>query len=243
MTGTHPHLVHDGARDDESTIRVGERVSALGDGYTVFLGSLVLVDDVVLGADENTRGSIKLLRRARLSSRYCTYHDMSVEPCIEVEGRTLNEQVRSRVSRLAPLSNDVIQSQIELVVRQHLYPHLVSYRVTLYNGSTHLLCGVECLASRILICVSVIHLERSKQRVLESDVDTDHGVDDGSLLVRLERGGDGEVCSSVLLIQSSAPPLGSQVSMRLTLLRMYTSLAFSIAPIMTARPLGSVAMY
>jgi hypothetical protein len=50
----------------------------------------------------------------------------------------------------------------------------------------NLFCRVERLASRVLIRFSIVHFQRSKQRVFEADIDADDVVDDGIRFVGLE---------------------------------------------------------
>ena len=63
---------------------------------------------------------------------------------------------------------------------------------------TYLLGGVERFSGRILVRLSVVHFESGEEGVLESDVESDDGMDDGLCLVRFERRGDGEIGGGVL---------------------------------------------
>lgn len=69
--------MHDGADDDETSIGIGKRVGTLGNRYTVLLGALMLVDDVVFGADEHSRRAIELVSASRLSSGNCEHRQIA----------------------------------------------------------------------------------------------------------------------------------------------------------------------
>jgi hypothetical protein len=138
---THPHLVHDGAGDDDPPLGISKRMSAFGNGNAVLAGALMLVDDVVLGANEHARRAVKLLRRGGLTSGYCQ-QGSEVSEANEQRGRkperTLNEKVGARIGRLAPLADDVVESEVELVVGEHLSQRiLVSFILALIARSNN----------------------------------------------------------------------------------------------------------
>ena len=68
---TNPHLVHDCARDDNAAFGIGERVTPFRDRDPVFFRTLVLVNDVVLATNQDSRGSVELVRVSILASRNC----------------------------------------------------------------------------------------------------------------------------------------------------------------------------
>jgi hypothetical protein len=63
--------VHDRRSDDDTALGVRKRVGALRDGNAVLLRALVLVDDVVLTANKDTRRTIEAVGGGILTSRDC----------------------------------------------------------------------------------------------------------------------------------------------------------------------------
>lgn len=137
-------------------------------------------------------------------------------PLDEEKGRvTLHEQIRARVGRLAPFPHHMIETEVELVVSQELSDE--SPRVSLCARAPkgqklragHLFRRLEGRARRVLIGFGVVDFEGGKHGVLEADVDADDRVDDGSWLVSLERGRDGQVGGGILsgsrVVVSSVP--------------------------------------
>ncbi len=175
----HLHLVHD-RRNDDQAARLGvvrcERIPSPRDRHAVARLIHVLPDDVVLAANEDARGPLELVGRGRLPAgnwRVVAF-DSAQAVTREAAGvplplLTLHEHVRPRISRLAPLAHNVIEPQIELVKRQHLF------------------CALKCLAGRVAVGLFVARLERSVERVVVPDVDADERRDDRVGLVRLER--------------------------------------------------------
>jgi len=62
----------------------------------------VPVDNVVFATNEDTGWAIKLVRRRRLAARH------------------LDKEVRARVRGLAPFADHMVQTEVELIERQHL---------------------------------------------------------------------------------------------------------------------------
>lgn len=108
----------------------------------------------------------------------------------------MDEKIRSGISRFTPFPHDVIQSEIELVVREHLQTRKLSVFLTCEarteRGSreerknTHLFRRIESSSSRILIRFRIVYFESCEERVLESDVYSDDRVNDCSRFVGFE---------------------------------------------------------
>ena len=87
---TNLHFVHDRSSDDNTAIRVFQRVFPTRYRYPVLRYVHMAVDYMVFAANQYTRRPIKPIRASILATRH------------------LDEQVRPRVSRLAPLAHDVV---------------------------------------------------------------------------------------------------------------------------------------
>ena len=60
------------------------------------------VDDVVFATYKHPRWAIESVR------------------CCELPTRNLHEKICSRISRFAPFSYDMVETEVELVIREHL---------------------------------------------------------------------------------------------------------------------------
>ena len=99
---TYLHLVHDRGSDDQPTLRILEGMSSSRNGDTVLWCIHVSVNDVVFAAYKHTRRSIITVRSRELTTGY------------------LHKQVGARVGRFAPFSYNVIETEVQFVVCQHL---------------------------------------------------------------------------------------------------------------------------
>eukprot|EP00961_Rhodomonas_salina_P219567 2967716-Rhodomonas_salina.3 len=80
-----------------------------------------------------------------------------------------DEHVGGRVDGLAPLSNDVVQTEVKLVEREHL-------------GGLR-----DGLASGVLVGLGVVEFDAREDRVLEAHVHADDAEVERRVLVRFER--------------------------------------------------------
>ena len=68
----------------------------------MLLGFHVPIYDVIFAAHKNAGRSIKTVGRSQLTTG------------------NLNQQICARIGRFTPFSNDMIEAQVQLIIRQHL---------------------------------------------------------------------------------------------------------------------------
>jgi len=122
-------LVHAPGNDHEPTVLVFQDMLPAGDRAAQLGLVEVLPGDVVFRAHQHTRGPVRASRDG-------------------------DEEIGAIVNRVAPLAHNVVETEVELVVRQHL------------------LHRVHSLASRVLIGLCKVHFEACKHGVLKAHIDT-----------------------------------------------------------------------
>jgi hypothetical protein len=95
-------FVHERKSDDDTPFRILQRIAPTRDRHPVLWTICMSVYDVVLTADEDPGRPVESF--SRLSAWY------------------LDKKVGSRISRFTPLANNVVETQIELIVGKHLSP-------------------------------------------------------------------------------------------------------------------------
>jgi hypothetical protein len=99
---TNLHLMHDGSSDDNAAVGVPDRIPPLRNRNAVLKRVHMPVDDVVFGANEDTRRAVKPIRGRDLSTR------------------NLDEKIGATVCRLAPFAYNMVQTEVQLIICQHL---------------------------------------------------------------------------------------------------------------------------
>lgn len=99
--------------------------------------------------------------------------------------RTLNKKIRAIVGRRTPLSNDMVETKIQLVECKHLSVRQSALSQLSYV-TKYLFGIIEGFACRVLIRLAVIHFEGGKHRVVETNVHANDVMNYSMVLVRFE---------------------------------------------------------
>jgi hypothetical protein len=116
LTLTDLHFMHNSGSNQEVLAGTLQGMLPAWNRYSVLLFIHVSIYDMILTAYEDTGRTVESVRRSELTTG------------------NLNQKVGPRVRRLAPFAYDMIQTEIKLVIRQHLDSLSVNqYRLTNAN--------------------------------------------------------------------------------------------------------------
>jgi hypothetical protein len=139
-TITDLHFMHNSGNNQEALVRILQRMLSAWNGYSVLLIIHVSVYDMILTAYEDTGWTVESVRRSELSAW------------------NLNQKVGPRIRRLTPFAYDVIETEIKLIICQHLESLSVGpIRTDRRESSTNLLRTFRRFSRWILVCFAIIH--------------------------------------------------------------------------------------